>query len=84
MGQTGTQTISMADSIVRGLLGVPSGAISLDNAHGKSLFAGTLQTTITQPSNAYANTYAGFGYSNAISDDGLTMIIGGPDDYSFG
>jgi len=84
LGETGTQPISMGDSIVRGFLGVPSGAISLDIAHGKSLFAGTLQTTITQPSNAYANTYAGFGYSNAISDDGLTMIIGGPNDYAFG
>ena len=84
LGETGIQPISMGDSIVRGLLGVPSGAISLDNAHGKSLFAGTLQTTITPPSNVYANNYAGFGYSNAISDDGLTMIIGGPFDYAYG
>ena len=84
LGETGIQPISMGDSIVRGLLGVPSGAISLDNAHGKSLFAGTLQTTITPPSNVYANNYAGFGCSNAISDDGLTMIIGGPFDYSYG
>ena len=84
LGETGIQPISMGDSIVRGLLGVPSGAISLGNGYGKSLFAGTLQTTIPPPSNVYANNYAGFGYSNAISDDGLTMIIGGPFDYAYG
>lgn len=84
LGETGTQPISMGDANFRGLLGVLSGPISLDNAHGKSLFAGTLQTTITQPSNAYGNTYAGFGFSNAVSADGLTMVVGGPNDYPFG
>lgn len=53
LGRPSTQLLSLNDSAVRALAGVPSGTISYDNLRGKSSFSASGGNYITTPGNGY-------------------------------
>lgn len=67
LGQSATATISLNDSNVRTLLGVPSGAISLNNAYGKSnSFAFTISSNQTNANLRTLAVNAGWNQNSRV------------------
>lgn len=79
LGAASTTLRSLNDAAVRTLLGVPSGAISMSNAYGKS---NRLQRSLTFSANAVnptvtpANVAMGGGYTAGITDLTITVNSG--------
>ena len=68
LGQSATATISLNDANVRTLLGVPSGAISLNNAYGKAnQFAFTISTNQTNANLRSLAVAAGWNQTSRVS-----------------
>jgi len=67
LGLSATATISLNQASVRGLAGVPSGAISLNNLYGKSnVFAFTISTNQTNANLRTLALAAGWGGTAAV------------------
>ena len=67
LGLSATALIALNDAAVRGLAGVPSGAISLSNLYGKSnVFAFTISTNQTNANLRTLALAAGWGGSAAV------------------
>lgn len=67
LGKSATATISLNDSDVRALLGVPSGAISLNNAYGKSnQFAFTISSNQTNANLRTLAVNAGWNQTSKV------------------
>ncbi len=76
LGRSGTATINLNESAVRTLLAVPSGAISLSNAYGKSNRAAVAYTISSNTANASINVASLSGYSAGTSDITITVNAG--------
>lgn len=76
LGGSGTTIISLNDSNVRTLLGVPSGQISLSNAYGKSNRVILTYTFTTNTANATLNVSSIGGYTAGKSDITITVNSG--------
>lgn len=75
LGLSGTTTISMNQTNVRTLAGVPSGAISMQNLQGKSNRVSISYTFSASTANASLNLSTISGYSSGKSD--ITVTING-------
>lgn len=65
LGQSATATISLGDSNVRALAGVPSGPISLDDLHGKSAVSVYISSTsIVETQFSPVSAYAAYTLAN--------------------
>ena len=76
LGQSATATISLNDSNVRTLLAVPSGAISLNDAYGKSNRVAITYTYSANATNASLNVSSIGGYVAGTSDVTITVNSG--------
>ncbi len=76
LGLSGTTTISLNQANVRTLLAVPSGAISLSNAYGKSNRAVVSFAYTSNTANASLNIASLSGYSAGKSDVTVTVNAG--------
>jgi hypothetical protein len=76
LGRTATTTTSLGESAVRTLCGVPSGAISLSDAWGKSNRAAASFTYTTNTANASLNVSTLSGYVTGATDVTITINSG--------
>lgn len=67
LGRTATATISLNESAVRALAGVPSGTISMNNLRGKSAMSVATNTTVEGSSADFAPSgYVATGSPNTV------------------
>ncbi len=76
LGLAGTTTISMNQTNVRTLAGVPSGAISMQNLQGKSNRVTASATISSDTANYTLNTAKASGYVAGVTDMTLTINSG--------
>lgn len=76
LGLSATATISLNDTVVRTLLGIASGAIDMNTAHGKSNRVTASYTFTTNTTNAALNVSTLSGYSAGRSDITITVNTG--------
>lgn len=76
LGLSATAVISLNDTVVRTLLGIASGAIDMNTAHGKSNRVTASYTFTTNTTNAALNVSTLSGYSAGRSDITITVNTG--------
>lgn len=77
LGRSATATISLNETAVRSLAGVPSGTISMNNLRGKSAMSVTTSTTVE----GYGGDFAFSGPVNTYNV--TTTVTGGTAPYTF-
>jgi hypothetical protein len=76
LGRSSTATISLNESAVRTLAGVPSGAISFQNLRGKS--------ALSVSATSVSGFNSGFAFSGPVSTDNTsTTVTGGASPFTF-
>lgn len=81
LGRASTATTSLGETAVRDLAGVPTGAISMSNLHGKS--ASSPLSVSVSPASAYGSCSTASGPCQAVTNSMTATPSGGSGGYTY-